>query len=208
MPKHNGITLGPASPLLTPEGARRKLARTEQDDQMALLELLVGKARKGEARDPAGGMILKYPDLYLLYAIPNGGRGSSKAWVGRQKAMGLLRDMPDLHLPVMRGPFIGLYVELKRAGQKARPSQAVLHECLRAAGHCVVTAVGVEQGAAVILGYLALPKNRVSARPVPLDIRIHTGVPVGLAEHGAIDAWLATWRTLCYTMLLNSGGTR
>lgn len=154
--KHNGITLGARSPLLTPEGARRKLQPKEEDMQIALMEFLVGPARPGQPRDPAGGMIPRYPDLYLLHAIPNGG-ARSKRTAGRMRAQGALASMPDLCLPVMRGPFIGLYLELKVPGQRPKPGQSDMHTQLRMRGHAVVTRNNVEEAAATVIGYLDLP---------------------------------------------------
>ena len=54
-----------------------------------------------------------YPELTLLYHIPNGG-SRHKAEAGRLKAEGVKAGVPDLCLPVARGGFHGLYVELKR----------------------------------------------------------------------------------------------
>lgn len=185
----NGVRVGPASPLLTAAGAKRRLAPGEADDQKALMELLLGKFwHKGGSRRPGLGMTEKYPELLLLYAInPNKGGQGSKAARGMAKAMGLLPDIMDLCLPVMRGPFLTLYVELKRAGNYGSPSQRALAETLRAEGHCVIECQGVEESSAVILGYLALPKNRPSVRP--------------LGGSGPIDEQLAVWRRVTSDIL-------
>lgn len=189
--KHNGIELGPESPLI--EKARRRLAaQYEESDQVNLMALLVGPAVKGQPRSMTGGMIPKHPELFLLTHIPNAGAGASRGMAGRMKAMGVLAGYPDLHLPVMRGPFLTLYLELKRRGQRPRPDQARLHEMLRMEGHCVMSAVGVQAGMEIILGYLALPKNRVSARPVPRDL---------VSTVSSITARIDRWRTQCYAML-------
>lgn len=185
----NGVALGPNSPIL--DKTRRKLAaQYEESDQVQLMALLVGPAVKGQ--DRSGGMMEKYPELWLLYAIPNAGAGGSRGMAGRMKAMGALRGMCDLCLPVPRGPFHGLYVEMKRPGERPRPEQVRVHEALRAQGYCVITASGVQEGAEVILGYLALPRNRMSARPVPRDITTTVS---------SIEGRLARWREQCYQML-------
>lgn len=187
--KHNGITLGENSPLL--DRTRRKLAaQYEESDQVQLMALLVGPAKKDQ--DRSGGMMEKHPELWLLHAIPNAGAGGSRGMAGRMKAMGTLRGMCDLSLPVPRGPFHGLYVEMKRPGERPRPEQARVHEALRAQGYCVMTANGVEEGATIILGYLALPPNRMSARPVPRDISTTVSSIVGRLDR---------WRAQCYAML-------
>lgn len=53
------------------------------------------------------------PELALLYHIPNGG-SRHKAEAARLRAEGVRAGVPDLCLPVPRGGFHGLYIELKR----------------------------------------------------------------------------------------------
>lgn len=155
MPTHNGVTLGPGSPLLTVAGAKRKLQLAEFDIQAAAMEALVGPARKGEPRRLGDGMTGRYPELMLLYHIPNGG-ARYKATAGKMKASGVLPAVPDLHLPVMRGPFASLYVEVKRPGEKPTQEQREFHEMLRAENHCVVVCWTTQQIIDVVVGYLAL----------------------------------------------------
>ena len=54
----------------------------------------------------------KYPELELLYHIPNGGK-RGKAEAARFKREGVKAGVPDLCLPVARRGFHGLYIELK-----------------------------------------------------------------------------------------------
>ncbi len=54
-----------------------------------------------------------YPELRLLYAIPNGGKRAIKTAIAL-KAQGVKAGVPDMCLPVPRGGYHGLYVELKR----------------------------------------------------------------------------------------------
>lgn len=55
----------------------------------------------------------KYPELKWLHHIPNGG-SRHIAEAGKLKAMGVKAGVSDLHLPVMRGRWTGLYIELKK----------------------------------------------------------------------------------------------
>lgn len=55
----------------------------------------------------------KWPELALLYHVPNEGKRSRTAGA-RMKAEGLKKGVPDLCLPVARGGCHGLYIELKR----------------------------------------------------------------------------------------------
>lgn len=53
-----------------------------------------------------------YPELQWLFAIPNGGY-RSKGEAGRLKAAGVKSGVPDMFLPIKRGKFSGLWIELK-----------------------------------------------------------------------------------------------
>jgi len=55
----------------------------------------------------------QYPELSLIFAIPNGGQ--RHVGVARKlKAEGVRSGAPDLFLPVARGIYHGLFVEMKR----------------------------------------------------------------------------------------------
>lgn len=65
----------------------------------------------------------RFPELALLYHVPNGG-SRKKAEAGRFRAEGVKAGVPDLCLPVARGGFHGLYIELKRQkGSKTSDDQ-------------------------------------------------------------------------------------
>ena len=151
----NGVELGAQSPLLTAGGKKRNFMPTEHDDQCALVELLVGPIEKGE-RVPGAGMTIRWPELALLYAVPNGGH-RHPATAGKLKAEGARADVPDLCLPVARGPFHALYVEMKRRkGGTVTPGQKRYQASLVAQGYAVFTCYGVEEGLACFLAYLKL----------------------------------------------------
>jgi len=64
----------------------------------------------------------KYPELKWFHAIPNGGsRGDNKRSAmirGAQlRASGVKAGVLDTFLPVKRGPWSGLYIEMKRPGK-------------------------------------------------------------------------------------------
>lgn len=62
----------------------------------------------------------KWPLLKLLYHIPNE-RKCSEVMGRLLRLAGVKRGVPDLHLPVSRGEYHGLYIELKT--EKGRTSQ-------------------------------------------------------------------------------------
>ncbi len=73
---------------------------TENQEQAALMEW----ARLLERN---------YPELRLLHAVPNGGQRGGRTAAILQRT-GVKSGVPDLCLPVARGGFHGLYIELKR----------------------------------------------------------------------------------------------
>lgn len=64
----------------------------------------------------------KWPELALLHHIPNGG-SRNKAEAAHLKRMGVLAGVADLHLPVARGPWHGLYIEMKYGEGRLQESQ-------------------------------------------------------------------------------------
>ena len=96
----------------------------------------------------------KYPELRLLYHIPNGG-SRNKAEAGRLQAEGVKAGVPDLCLPVARGGYHGLYIELKRKrGGVASDLQLAWMENLMKQGYCVALCKGWEAAAEMIMNYL------------------------------------------------------
>ena len=54
-----------------------------------------------------------YPEVVLLFHIPNGGRRDT-AEAANLKKQGVKPGVPDLFLPVARGGYHGLFIEMKR----------------------------------------------------------------------------------------------
>lgn len=102
-----------------------------------------------------------YPELKLLFSIPNGGE-RPKSVAGAMVAEGAKDGVPDTFLAVPRGKWHGLFVELKRLerkdlGHKAgvvKPEQKDWHAALMAQGYGVAVAYGWEAARAVIVQYL------------------------------------------------------
>lgn len=97
----------------------------------------------------------KDPRLALLHAIPNGG-WRHPAVGAAMKRQGVLAGMPDVHLPVSRGGYHSLYVELKRIGcgnDLSREQKEVIG-ALRVVGNAVHVCEGWEEARNVIESYL------------------------------------------------------
>jgi hypothetical protein len=63
-----------------------------------------------------------YPELKLLYHIPNGG-SRHKLEAINLKRQGVKAGVPDLCLPVSRNGFHGLYIEMKAGKNKTTDKQ-------------------------------------------------------------------------------------
>ena len=104
----------------------------------------------------------------LIFAIPNGGKRVKQEAV-RLRAEGVLAGVPDLLVPEPRGPYHGLFVEMKRVGGKATADQSRLMQALRSRGYCIMLADrGVDHVFALVEDYLGLPPHQCGPAPVEI----------------------------------------
>lgn len=84
-----------------------------------------------------------FPHLRLLFAVPNGG-GRGKGDAGRLKAEGVQSGVPDIALPVARGQYSALFIEMKDGPRKTSAAQDVWLARLNEAGNyaCVCRSAG------------------------------------------------------------------
>lgn len=96
----------------------------------------------------------RYPQLALLYHVPNGGK-RTKATAARLKAEGVKSGVPDICLPCANSRHHGLYIELKRVWRGCiSPEQHRWIDALNAAGYRAVVCKGWAEAAAEIMSYL------------------------------------------------------
>ena len=94
------------------------------------------------------------PELRLMYAIPNGGYRAPRT-AALLKRTGVKPGVPDMCLPVAKGKWHGLYIELKRAkGGVVSAEQKVWHNRLQEQGYCVKVCRGWEQAREAITEYM------------------------------------------------------
>lgn len=124
---------------------------TEHDEQVAVFQW----AQMQEAG---------CPELKLLHAIPNGGKRDKPAAV-RLRDEGVKPGVPDMCLPVPRGYFHGLYIELKRRAIKGVQSagrvtdvQKAWQAELTAQGYAACVCYGADEAIRVIKRYLLIPR--------------------------------------------------
>ena len=94
----------------------------------------------------------------MLYHIPNGGL-RNKREAAELKRLGVKAGVPDLCLPVARGPYHGLYIEMKRKGGQESKAQTEWLKRLKEQGYEAITAFNFEQAADAIKKYLDKKKE-------------------------------------------------
>lgn len=95
----------------------------------------------------------KYPELALLYHIPNGG-SRNKIEAANLKRQGVKAGVPDICLPVARGGYHGLYIELKAGRNKTTEKQQEWLTALERQGYQAVVCYGWEEAKKAIEEYL------------------------------------------------------
>jgi len=110
----------------------------------------------------------RFPELVLLYAVPNGGH-RHKATAARLKAEGVRRGVPDVCLPVARSGAHGLYIELKTERGKATFEQLGWIRALRRQGYVAEVCHGWESARSMIEHYLAEGPQREMEPAAPIE---------------------------------------
>ena len=104
-----------------------------------------------------------YPELALMFAIPNGGKREKQQdrkgrWFSptaqKLKREGVKRGIPDIFLPCARGGSHGLFIEMKAPDGKVSPEQARVHQLLREEGYAVIVCYSLESAITLITWYL------------------------------------------------------
>lgn len=117
-----------------------KLKITEDDEQAALFQY---------------ASYQKEIEWTLLFAIPNGGYRKIKTGI-QLKRTGLKPGIPDIFLPVGRGIYHGLFIEMKSERGTVRREQREWHDALREQGYMVKVCRGCDQAVKVIQEYLEI----------------------------------------------------
>jgi hypothetical protein len=118
-----------------------RIIPTESEEQKALFQW----ARLMEGR---------YPELRLMFAVPNGGV-RRPATAGRLKAEGVKSGVPDICLPVARHGYHALYIEMKRlSGGGTSPEQKDWLDALNRQGNKAIVCRGWVKAKEAIEEYL------------------------------------------------------
>lgn len=105
----------------------------------------------------------RYPELDLIFAVPNGAAlGGGKIGGIRMnmlKAEGLRPGVCDLMLPVARGEYHGCFLEMKAVGGKLSDNQKEFIAGVEAQGYYTCVAYGADEAIEQIKFYLAMEKK-------------------------------------------------
>ncbi len=97
----------------------------------------------------------KYPELELLYHIPNGG-SRNKLEAVNLKRQGVRAGVPDLCLPVPRNGFHGLYIEMKYGRNRTTNQQKEWLKELEEQGYFTVVCYGAEEAERILARYIGM----------------------------------------------------
>ena len=95
----------------------------------------------------------RYPELNLMFAIPNGSHKSITQAV-KFKREGLKSGVPDIFLPHAVTPFHGLFIELKTQGGKLNQNQKDWILNLKSQGYFATVCIGATAAISTIQNYL------------------------------------------------------
>ena len=100
-------------------------------------------------------MKTEYPELDMMFHIPNGG-SRNKLEAANLKKQGVRAGVPDICLPVARGGYHGLFIELKFGKNKTTAKQDEWLAKLNEKGYAVAVCYGCKKAQDKILKYLNL----------------------------------------------------
>lgn len=125
-----------------PENVRRKPTHYEANEQKTLFEW-------------ASYASCTRPELNLLYHIPNGG-SRNRLEAANLKKQGVKSGVPDICLPVARGKYHGLYIEMKHGKNSTSEKQEEWIAALREQGYAAVICYGWVPARETLIKYLSM----------------------------------------------------
>ena len=124
------------------EKVKQKWKATEDEQQAAIMEwcqLMEGR----------------WPELRLIYHVPNEGKRTASP-AGKMQRMGMKSGVPDMMLPVARGNFHGLYLELKTETGRESKAQRQWREALEEQGYMAALCFGLDAALDCLKVYMTL----------------------------------------------------
>ena len=119
-----------------------------------------GRATEAETQKTLFQLAGYYPELKLMFAIPNGG-SRNKIEGKHLKEQGVKAGVPDIFLPIAKNGYHGLFLELKVEKNKLSKQQSEWIENLKKQGYKAVVAYGIDEAIKVLMEYIK-NENRVN----------------------------------------------
>lgn len=95
----------------------------------------------------------KYPELRFMFHVPNGGKRDLKT-AAKLKTEGVKSGVPDIELPVGRGGYLGLFIEMKVGRNKTSENQDEWLTGLAEQGYKTAVCYGWEEASKLIEDYM------------------------------------------------------
>ncbi|MEE1054398.1 MAG: VRR-NUC domain-containing protein [Acutalibacteraceae bacterium] len=119
----------------------------------------------------------KYPELELAFHIPNGGKRNARE-AANLKRQGVKAGVPDICLPVARGGYHGLYIELKVGNNKPTEKQKEWQKKLNKQGYLSVVCYGWQQAVRTLTEYLEMGTLKKDKREFALNLEEGVMMPL------------------------------
>ena len=102
----------------------------------------------------------RYPELKLLHHCPNGGK-RDRVSAAVMKRQGVKAGVPDLHLPVPKGQYASLYIEMKYGDGRLQKEQKEFLKQAADYGNFVAVCYSQEIALKVIEDYVTLKTGEI-----------------------------------------------
>ncbi len=98
------------------------------------------------------------PELNYIFAIPNGGQRHVLV-AAKLKREGVKPGVSDIFVPIARGGFHGLFIELKFGKNPLSKTQKEFGTAVSEQGYKFAMAVGSDKAIEILESYLSMKKN-------------------------------------------------
>lgn len=95
----------------------------------------------------------KNPVLKVIHHVPNEGK-TTLAGGARKKRKGCRAGILDINVPIPKGDYCGLWIELKTIKGKVSVEQKKIIEILHRLGHCIRIAYSGEEAINILKWYM------------------------------------------------------
>ncbi|MCI8442549.1 MAG: VRR-NUC domain-containing protein [Provencibacterium sp.] len=103
------------------------------------------------------------PELDYMFAIPNGG-SRNVIEAANLKRQGVKAGVPDIFLPVPRGPYHGLWIEMKVKPNKLTEKQRDWLAFLSRMGYRTAVCYGMNEARRDIVEYMQIGRERYEVK--------------------------------------------